>query len=87
MAVYSIQHKVCGHIGAVGNDRAGLEHRVEHLQAAGYYQWRVRLSPSAAELGQLIADEKCDTCRVDPQRGLLLHDATGSCRVCTGGPP
>jgi hypothetical protein len=81
--VFALQHRVCGHIAGLGNDRTLIEHKAEHLQAAGYHQWRVRLVEYETAAEQVLADEKCDACRIDPERGRLLLDAQGACRVCT----
>jgi hypothetical protein len=80
--INAVQHRVCGHIAGAAHDRAQLEHRLEHLHAAGYHQWRLRTVPTDDALVQLVADAKCDTCRIDPVRGLSLLGETGQCRVC-----
>lgn len=67
-----VVHRVCGHIGhAVPLDQRRLaEGQQRLLAAAGYHQWRVRVEPLTDEvLSRCLVI--CDTCRVDPSRGLL----------------
>jgi hypothetical protein len=80
--IHAVQHRVCKHIAGASHDRAQLQHRLEHLHAAGYRQWRLRTVPTDDALVQLLADATCDTCRIDPVRGLLVLEDTGQCRVC-----
>jgi hypothetical protein len=66
--LYKVQHRACGHIGGVGQDRAQGRARIAQLQATGNYGWRLLAIQSEAEvreaLTSLALDEKCDTCRV-----------------------
>lgn len=81
-SLYALQHRTCGHISGAANNRALIEHRRAHLQAGGYYQWRVRIVNDEKALTELVEGVVCDTCRIDPARGLLLHDEAGKCKVC-----
>jgi hypothetical protein len=66
--LYKVQHRTCGHIGGVGQDRAQGQAMLERLQATGNHGWRLLPIVSEAEAEQaltsLVSDEKCDTCRV-----------------------
>lgn len=66
----ALVHRRCGHICAGPSaDRRLVEAQHRLLAAAGYYQWRVRtVDLTEKSLLLLVA---CDTCRIDPSRGLL----------------
>lgn len=66
----ALVHRTCGHICAGPSaDRRLVEGQHKLLAAAGYHQWRVRtVDLSEDTLGRLVI---CDTCRIDPSRGLL----------------
>lgn len=69
-AFYALVHRTCGHIAAGPSAvRSMVEAQHRLVQAAGYYQWRVRAVEVDAEtLARIVA---CDTCRIDPTRGLM----------------
>jgi hypothetical protein len=66
---YALVHRTCEHIGAGPSPvRSMVEAQHTLIQAAGYHRWRVRTVDLTAEtLARIVA---CDTCRIDPTRGL-----------------
>lgn len=66
----ALVHRTCGHICAgPSNHRRMVEAHHKLLAAAGYHQWRVRTVELTEDV--LMRVVACDTCRIDPTRGLL----------------